>query len=81
MYQAPDFDDPSTIFSDQNDYETMPNFEVLGEESPLARVRTSHDKWPLIVSLERYLPSTQQISIMSRLKTKKNIPLWVLQIS
>jgi hypothetical protein len=54
-HQASDIDDPNTSFSDQNDYETMPNFEVLGEKSPLARLeRTSQGRMPLSVSSNKY---------------------------
>ena len=49
--QATDIDHPNIKFSDQNDYETMPNYEVLGEESPLARLDLiSHGKISLSVS-------------------------------
>ncbi|KAG0650585.1 N-terminal acetyltransferase B complex subunit arm1 [Hyphodiscus hymeniophilus] len=46
--QATDIDDPEIKFSDQNDHETIPNFEVLEDESPLAYLgRASRLKMPL----------------------------------
>ena len=49
--QATDIDDPHINFSDQNDYETIPDFELIGEESPLACLeRTSKCKMSLPVS-------------------------------